>query len=117
MRKNKIRSKVQKPIKKIFFTKDEKDVVDIVNKNFPINLKNYDVVDKIYEVYSLAPKEDVALIVKTFFEVIRDNMILSYKIRFASLFNDLHFAVSTAINNKLLLKIKNKTSPKIRKNV
>jgi hypothetical protein len=82
----------------------------------PINFKKYNLLDKVYEQYSLTSKEEVALIVKTTFEVIREKAIEGYKINVKNIFNEFYLIINK-LNNQPFIYSKNRTFPKIRKNV
>jgi hypothetical protein len=114
--KNKIRSKVKK-MNKPLPLKDGvelNNVIDDINKSFPINFKKYNFIKSIHSKYPLAPKEDIALIVKTVFEVIRENMIDGYSFNIKNIFNEFRLVI-TSSNNFNFLKIKNKTFPTVRR--
>jgi hypothetical protein len=82
--------KYQKTVKPFDF-KDlsKQDVVDILNKEYPINLKyNESLIDRIYIRYPLVSKAEISLIVKLAFQSFRDLLVLGKVLNFNNLFFD-----------------------------
>lgn len=118
MRKNKIRSKIRTPAKKINFKDiDYDNLVKMINMELPINFKKYKILDKIYQKYPLTNKEEIALIIKAVFEIIREKVIEGYKINIRYIFNDFHLVINKSVSGHPFVLAKNTTFPKVRKNV
>ncbi len=114
--KNKLRPKTKKIYKQIPLkdSVEMEDIINEINKSFPINFKSYNFINELHKNYPIIPKDQVALIAKTMFEIIRESIINGYSISAKNLFNEFHLIIS---NNKKFdfLKISNRTLPKIRK--
>jgi len=115
-KKNRIRPKTKKVYKQLALKEgvNMQDVVEDINKSFPINLKNYNVINDLHKKYPLIPKDQMAVVVKSIFEVIRDKSIEGYSVSVKNLFNEFHLIIT---NNKQFdfVKVSNKTLPIIRK--
>ncbi len=114
--KNKLRTKIKKLYTQIPIKKDleYQDLFNQLNKLYPINFKKYNFINKIHAQYPLASKEEIALIVKTIFEVIREQVIEGYSVNVKFIFNE--FRLDAINNGKYsFLKLKNRTFPSIRK--
>jgi hypothetical protein len=78
-------------IARSFYFKDlsHQQVVDYMNINYPISLKNnQDLVERVYQRYPLIDKSEVGIIVKAVFSSIRDLLILGKVLNFNKLFFD-----------------------------
>ena len=113
--------KKQKIVKPFFF-KDlsKQEVVDILNMEYPINIKhNEDLVNRIHVRYPIISKTDISIIVKAVFQSFRDLLVLEKVLNFNTLFFDtkLFFFVHRCAGHILpALKVKISTPPKLRKN-
>lgn len=113
--KNRIRPKEKKIYKKVI--KDDVDLKELiteVNKSFPISFKKYNFINALHKKYPILPKDQIALIAKSMFEVIREHAIMGYSVSSRNLFNEFHLIIT---NNKEFdfLKVSNRTLPIIRK--
>jgi hypothetical protein len=117
MRKNKIKNKTISPAKQIPLKDiDYEELFSILNKDIPINFKKNNLLNEIHERYQLIGKDDLALVLKTIFEIIREKVIEGYKINTQFIFSEFHLIANKLQGTPFLL-AKNITSPKIRKNV
>jgi hypothetical protein len=104
-----------------YYFKDlsNKQVVDMVNKELPINLKyNENLVDRVHARYPLLDKTQISIIVKAIFQSFRDLLILGKVLNFNNLFFDtkLHFFDHRRDGHILpSLKVKISTPPPLRK--
>ena len=116
--KNKMRAKIKMAAKQMPLKQDTDydEVFENINSETPINFKKYNLLDKIYKQYPLTSKEEIALIVKATFEIIREKAIEGYKINIKNIFNEFHLIINK-VNNYSFIFPKNRTFPKIRKNV
>ena len=96
-----------------------KQVVALVNEEFPISLrKNEDLINRIYERYPIIEKAEIAIIVKAIFSSIRDNLILGRLLRFREFIGDVHLHFCTYPKNGVkfpVLIVKIKTPAEVRK--
>jgi hypothetical protein len=112
--------KKPKLVKPFFFKQlDHQEVVDLINKEMPVNIKyNEDLVDRVYARYPLIDKIQVSIIVKAVFQSLRDLLVLGKVINFNNLFFDfkLHF-FDYRRDGRILpsLKVKISTPPPLRK--
>ncbi len=61
-----------------FYYKDKtyQEIIDIIDKELPIHLKNNeDLINKIHQKYPLLTKSEIAVIVKGFFQCLRDVLV------------------------------------------
>jgi hypothetical protein len=118
MRKNKIKSKVKVPAKSLP-PKDitYEDLFLMLNKERPIKFDKYHLLNNIHQKYQLIGKEEIALIIKTLFEIIRERAIQGYKINVNYIFNEFHLIINKSASGHPFLLAKNRTFPKVRKNV
>mgnify|MGYP003348732960 CR=1 FL=1 len=98
--------------------KSKEDIVNLLNNNLPINLKNISyIVDQIYDQYPLISKPEISYIVKNIIYSFRDNLVKSNIININNFFYDykLYF-YSFNKNNKIYnaIRAKIKTSPRIK---
>lgn len=112
--------KKQKQVKPFFFSnKTHQEMVDIVNKDLPINLKyNEDLVNRVHNRYPYLDKVSITFIIQKVFESLRDLMILGKVLNFNNLFFDtkLHFFDYWKRGHILpSLKVKISTPPPLRK--
>lgn len=113
---NKIKSKTRKIAQQLPLKENTTigELRSLVNSKAPIKIDSI-FLEKIYKKYPLISKSDIALIMKTSLEVIREHMISGYKISIKELFGDMHFILNTTKSNIWFLKVKNTTNPKVRK--
>lgn len=79
---------------KFFAFKDltKEQMIDLINKEYNINLKyNEKLVNRIHDRYPNISKIEVSLIVKAFFESIRNLFLLGKVLNFNKLFFNAHF--------------------------
>jgi hypothetical protein len=97
----------------------KQQVVDKLNKEYPISLKyNHNLVERVYQRYPLISKTEVGIIVKAIFSSFRDLMILGKVLNFNGLFFDtkLHFFNHRRAGRILpSLKVRIRTPPPLRK--
>jgi len=106
-----------KTIRKFYFENlSEVDIINLVNREQPINIKHLSfIVDKIYAKYPLIDKSEISVIVRAVFESIREFLILGYIINFNKTFFDMKFHVFQFAKKFSGLKVKLTTPPHIRK--
>jgi hypothetical protein len=112
--------KKQKVVKAYYFKElSKQDMVDLVNEEFPINIKyNEDLIDRIYARYPLIDKYKVSIIVKTLFQSMRDLLVLGKVLNFNSLFFDTKLFFFPHRRGGVImpaLKVKISTPPPLRK--
>jgi len=112
--------KKQKTIKPFYFKHlSDKELIDILNKELPINLKNHsDLIDRIYIKYPLVSKTEISTIIISIFQSIRELLVLGKILNFNNIFFDtkLHFFDHTKNNITFpALKVKISTPPPLRK--
>jgi hypothetical protein len=118
MKKNKIKTKIKTPAKLIPLKDIEyEDLFNQINRQHPINFKKYDLLNELHQQYPLISKEDLALVMKTLFEIIREKIIEGYKINVKYIFNEFHLIANKSFSGHPFLLLKSQTFPKIRKNV
>ena len=111
--------KKPKTVKPYYF-KDltHQQVLDLVNKELPINLKyNESLVNRVHSRYPFIDKTEVAIIIKAVFQSFRDLMILGNVLNFNNLFFNmkLHFFDHRRSARILpALKVKISTPPPLR---
>jgi len=89
-------------------------MVKIINKRYPIKLKELEgVIDSVHIRYPFLSKTEISIIVKTFFEMIRENLILGSIINFNKYFFDMKFFFSQW-NKRTRLTVKVTPPPFIR---
>lgn len=97
-----------------------KEVLDILNKEYPVNIKyNEDIVNRIYARYPFITKTEISIIVKVFFQSLREMLILGKVLNFNKLFFDTKFHFFDYSKNGYIfpsLKVKISTPPKLRNN-
>lgn len=74
-----------------FYFRDQshQQVVDILNKELPISIKNnQDLVERVHQRYPLINKSEVAVIIKAVFSSFRDLLIMGKILNFNNLFFD-----------------------------
>lgn len=114
--------KKQKVVKPFYFKDCSKqDVVDMLNNEYPINLKyNEDLVNRIHIRYPLISKTEVSIIVKAIFQSFRELLVLGKVLNFNTLFFDTKLFFFASLKNGHILpslKVKLSTPPPMRKNV
>lgn len=115
IRTNKIKPKEKKLAPYLPFNEDTStNLIERINKKFPIKLEAA-LLDKLCKQYPLISKSDVALIMKTSLEVMREHMIKSYKINIIHLFIEMHLSLIKYKDKYWFLKPKFSTSPTLRK--
>jgi hypothetical protein len=112
--------KKPKLVKPFFFKQlDHQQVVDLINKEIPVNIKyNEDLVDRVYARYPLIDKTQVSIIVKAVFQSLRDLLVLGKVINFNNFFFDTKlFFFDYHRDGRILpsLKVKISTPPPLRK--
>jgi hypothetical protein len=114
---------MKKPkIVKPFFFRDisHQDMVDILNRENPINLRhNEDLIKRIHARYPLISKQEISVIVMAIFQSFRDLMVLGKVLNFNNLFFDTKFLFFSYISGGKIspsLKIRISTPPPLRKN-
>lgn len=94
------------------------EIVDILNKDLPLNLKyNENLIDKIYNKYPLISKSQISIIVKATFQGIRDLLILGKILNFNKIFFDTKLLVFPYRRKDVIfpsLKVKISTPPPLR---
>ena len=84
-----------KKVKEFFFNgKSHREIVDIINKRFPINLSlNQELIDRIASKYPIIPKHNIVSIITLFFQSIRECLILGKTLCIIGFLTDvrLHF--------------------------
>lgn len=99
------------------FIKKNDDIINDINHHHPLKLNKIEyIIDKIHEKYPVASKTEIALVVKTTFEAIREFLVLGYVLNFNGLFFDtklLFFPVKN--RNNPSVKIQSKTPPPLKK--
>lgn len=115
LRRNKIRPKSKTRAVPIY-TKDISydDLIQEINKSFPVKIKIKNIVNDIHEIYPLIPKSDIALIIRNLFLTIREQVLFGNKINVKYIFNEFHLKIIKK-NNFFCLEGKGKTLPKVRK--
>lgn len=114
--KNKIKPKTKKLANAIIFDNiDYDDLIKLINQRAPIKI-NTKFLDKIYKKYPFIKKDEISLIMKTTFEVIREHMTMGYKINIRCLFGEAHLNVGIS-NGKPRIRVKHSTIPTIRKKI
>jgi len=92
---------------------------DAVNEEFPIEIRQLEsIIDRIHHKYPLIDKTQISLIVRAFFESLRDFLILGYEINFNKLLTNMKLRFFThVINGKInpALRVKLKTPSSLRK--
>ena len=77
----------------------EKEIVSQVNSNLPLNLKHIsNWIDRIHQQYPIVSKTDIAIIVKTFFESIRELTVSGAQININKYISDVKILTSTKIH-------------------
>lgn len=112
--------KKPKVVKPFYFSdQTHQQVVDQLNKDYPISLKhNQDLVERVYNRYPLIDKSEVGIIIKAVFSSFRDLLILGKVLNFNNLFFDakLHFFNHRRDGHILpSLKVRIATPPPLRK--
>jgi hypothetical protein len=111
--------KTKKTTKLIFNEITDQEIIQLINKDYPINIKFMErIIDRIYAKYPLIDKIEISIIVRAVFESIREFLILGYIINFNRFVFDmkLHVFEYAAKTKKYLgLKVKATTPPSIRK--
>lgn len=104
-----------------FYFKDKthQEVVDELNEDMPINIKyNEDLVNRIHARYPLVKKSEISLVVKGFFQSMRDLLVLGNILNFHNLFFDTKLNIIDYRRDGYkfpYLKVKITTPPKLRK--
>lgn len=112
--------KKQKIVKPFFF-KDlsHQQMVDLLNREYQVDIRyNENLVDRVYARYPFVNKIDISIVVKAFFQSLRDLLILGKVLNFNNLFFDtkLHFFDYHKGGHILpSLKVKISTPPPMRK--
>jgi hypothetical protein len=80
--------KKAKKVKPFFFQDmDHQEVVDLLNEEYPINIKyNEDLVNRVHARYPLITKTEVSIIVKAVFQSFRDLLVLGKVLNFNNFF-------------------------------
>lgn len=100
-----------------FKDKTHQQVVNLLNKEDPINLKyNEDLVDRVYARYPFIEKSQVSLIIKGVFQSFRDLLVSGETLNFNGVFfnTKLFFYIRKRSKNPLA-KIKISTPPKLKR--
>lgn len=108
------KTKITKPF--YFIDKSHQDIVDIINSEYPVNLKfNEDLLERIHTRYPILKKSEIGIILKSIFQSMRELLILGKILNFHNLFFDTKLHIFNH-NNKLrpALKIKMSTPPSLR---
>lgn len=104
--------------KEFYFKNSKQELVDSLNKELPINIKNLEyLIDRIHTKYPIITKSEVSLIVRSTFEAIRDFLILGYIINFNKFIIDMKlYFFQHVINNTFntAVKVKIKTPAKMK---
>lgn len=77
-----------------FKDKAFEEVINILNKEYPIKLTNgEELIDKIYNKYPLISKTEIAIIINTTFEAIRDFLVKGDSVNINNFVNGLRIKV------------------------
>lgn len=112
--------KKQKIVKPFFFkNRSHQDLVDLINKDLPINLRyNEAMIKRIHDKYPFISKTEVSIIVKAVFQSFRDLLVLGNVLNFNSLFFDTKLFFFQRLRKGRIvpsMRIQIKTPPKLRK--
>lgn len=112
--------KKQKIVKPFFFKdRSHQDMVDLLNKELPINLRyNEAMVKRIHDRYPLISKTEVSIIVRAVFQSFRDLLVLGNVLNFNGLFFDTKlFFFQRCRKGRIVpsIRVKVTTPPKLRK--
>jgi hypothetical protein len=111
--------KKPKVVKPFFFTISNQEVIDILDRDYPINMRyNEELINRIHSRYPLISKYEISIIVKAVFSSFRDLLILEKVLNFNNLFFDaklLFFACCRRGHILPSLKVQISTPPKLRK--
>jgi hypothetical protein len=103
----------------IFKDLSHQDVVDILNRSYPINIKyNEELVNRVYKRYPFIKKSEVSLIIKTVFQSFRELLVLGKVLNFNSFLFDMKLHFYSYLKKGVILpaiKVKISTPPPIRK--
>jgi len=102
-----------------FKDKSKQEMVDYLNANHPISLKNNEeLVNRVYSRYPLLDKSEVGIIVKAVFSSMRDLLVLGKILNFHNLFFNMKlFFFEFRSGGHILpsLRVRVSTPPKLRK--
>lgn len=110
----------KKKIVNPFYFQDQshQQVVDWLNKDYPISLKyNHDLVERVYRRYPLIDKSQVGIIVKAVFGSFRDLLVLGKVLNFNGLFFDTKLHIFPHVKKGVIfpsLKVHISTPPPLR---
>jgi hypothetical protein len=112
--------KKPKIVKPFYFSdRSHQQVVDQLNKDYPISLKhNQDLVERVYQRYPLIDKSEVGLIIKAVFSSFRDLLVLGKVLNFNNLFFDTKLLIFTHRRGDAIfpaIKVQISTPPPLRK--
>ena len=112
--------KKPKVVKPFFFKVSNQEVVDVLNQEYPINMRyNEELINRIHSRYPLISKYEVSVIVRSVFSSFRDLMLLRKVLNFNNLFFDTKFLFFVSCRRGRILpslKVQISTPPKLRKN-
>jgi len=112
--------KKPKVVKPFFFEISDQEVVDVLNQEYPINMRyNEELINRIHSRYPLISKYEVSIIVKAVFSSFRDLMLLGKVLNFNNLFFDTKLLFFDSCRRGRILpslKVHISTPPKLRKN-
>jgi len=110
--------KKQKVVKPFFFKISNQEVVDILNRDYPINMRyNEELINRIHSRYPLISKYEISVIVRAVFQSFRDLMILGKVLNFNNLFFDTKLLFFDCCRRGRILpslKVQISTPPKLR---
>lgn len=104
-----------------YYFKDHthQEIVDILNKEYPISLKyNEDLIDRVCSKYPFLKKSEISLIVKSIFQSMRELLILGKILNFHNLFFDVKLHIFNYHYREHILpalKVKISTPPSLKK--
>jgi hypothetical protein len=106
--------KKRKPF--VFRDKTNKEVSDLINEKYPISIRHIErIINSIHIKYPIASKTEISIVVKTFFEIIRENIILCNFISLFPIINNLRLTFFKKSNGYIVTKIKAITAKEMRK--
>jgi len=112
--------KKQKIVRPFSFNgRSHQDMVDLLNKELPINLRyNEAMINRIHNKYPLISKTEISIIVRAVFQSFRDLLVLGNVLNFNGLFFDTKlFFFQRFRKGRIVpsMKVKLTTPPKLRK--
>lgn len=82
------------------------DIIKQLREAHPLSLRyNEDLIDRVYKRYPAIPKYKIAMIVKSFFEVLRGLFMMGDSITIQGLINNLHFTSFAQYKNGRYIRV------------